>query len=113
MRLTAFVLAMIAGPAAADDLSASIEVGRFGVMLDQAAAIEQVALPAASTGDDLYGQLVATVGRADRLDPVALMRREIRRRQKPAARLHRGCDRRADLALIEDVAPFVADPFER
>ncbi|MBV9991635.1 MAG: hypothetical protein JOZ72_10115 [Alphaproteobacteria bacterium] len=63
MRLTVLVLALIATPAFADDLTAAIEVGRFGVMLDQAAAIEQVALPTAATGGDLYGQLVATVGR--------------------------------------------------
>lgn len=63
MRLTVFVLALIATQASADDFSAAIEVGRFGVMLDQAAAIEQVPLPTASPGDDLYGQLVATVER--------------------------------------------------
>lgn len=63
MRLIAFVLALIATPAVADDLTASIEVGRFGVMLDQAATIEQVTLPSTATGEDLYGQLVATVGR--------------------------------------------------
>jgi hypothetical protein len=63
MRLIVCVLALIATQALADDFSASIEVGRFGVMLDQAAAIEQVPLPSASPRDDLYGQLVATVER--------------------------------------------------
>jgi len=69
MRLLAVaLLAASAAPApAADDPSAAIEVGRFGVMLDQAEAAQKLAMPASdepapdlSTGG-IYRQPVATV----------------------------------------------------
>jgi hypothetical protein len=70
MRHLLFALgfALLASPALADDPSAAIEVGRFGVMLDQAAAAEKLVVPpadAASAPDQstggIYRQLVATV----------------------------------------------------
>ncbi len=71
MRRAVLVLAFgfLAPSAFADDFSASIEVGRFGVMLDQAAAIERVPLPVAAEApqDDLHARLVATVVRFNAL----------------------------------------------
>ncbi|HWA88862.1 MAG TPA: hypothetical protein VG889_02430 [Rhizomicrobium sp.] len=76
MRFALFAVLFLASPfsaslARADDFSAAIEVGRFGVMLDQAAAIEKVSLPDAGPRDDLHddlhGRLVATVLRFNRL----------------------------------------------
>jgi len=67
MRLFVFVLALIAAPAFADEVSDAIDVGRFGVMLDQAAAIEKVRLPVDDTQPSTYGQLVATVVRFNTL----------------------------------------------
>lgn len=66
MRLFALLLISSAVPALADDPSAAIEVGRFGVMLDQAEAAEKLALPAETpepdqTTNGIYRQLVATV----------------------------------------------------
>jgi hypothetical protein len=71
MRRLALVLCLIATPALADDPGAAIEVGRFGVMLDQIQAAERLVASApapvptetAPMPDDLYQQLVAIVVR--------------------------------------------------
>lgn len=63
MRLAALLIVFVATPALADEISDAITVGRFDVMLDQAAAIERVKLPPMDPRDTLYSQLVATVER--------------------------------------------------
>lgn len=76
MRRLLFALgfSLIVSPAMADDPTAAIEVGRFGVMLDQAAAAEKLVVPpsdAAAAPDQstggTYRQLVATVLRFNML----------------------------------------------
>jgi hypothetical protein len=67
MRLSVLAFVLLASPALADDPSAAIEVGRFGVMLDQAAAAEKLVAPADGapqpdqSTNGTYRQLVATV----------------------------------------------------
>lgn len=67
MRWSALFLCLAVTPALADDPGAAIEVGRFGVMLDQVQAAERLIAPAsavpeaAPAADGLYQQLVATV----------------------------------------------------
>lgn len=73
MRRLLLVFALAASPAMADDPGAAIEVGRFGVMLDQAQAAERALLPSApapasaSVEGGLYRQLVGTVERFNAL----------------------------------------------
>ena len=72
MRFSVLAFLFLASPALADDPSAAIEVGRFGVMLDQAAAAEKLVVPAAEAAPDpstggIYRQLVATVLRFNML----------------------------------------------
>jgi len=68
VRRIAFAVLFLASPALADDPSAAIEVGRFGVMLDQATAAEKLLVPQADvasatdqTTEGTYRLLVATV----------------------------------------------------
>lgn len=66
MRRLLLILPLIATPALADDPSAAIDVGRFGVMLDQVQAAEKQVVPQQDAAPDpsvagIYRQLVATV----------------------------------------------------
>jgi len=68
MRRLIFAMCLAAPPALADDPSAAIDVGRFGVMLDQVQSAEKQIVPPmdpAAAPDQsvagIYRQLVATV----------------------------------------------------
>ena len=73
MRRWLLALVLAASPALADDPGASIDVGRFGVMLDQAQAAERKLVPSAAAQPapplegGLYRQLVGTVERFNSL----------------------------------------------